>query len=169
MTFRLATHADIPQMMPLFEAASQGLRNIGVNQWQNGYPQRSLIESDVESGVSFVLLDEGVIIGTAVISFGGEPTYDHIEGAWLTTEAEFVVIHRLTIRPDRRGARLAERLFAEAERMCRERGVRTMRIDTHEGNLPMQRAVERYGFQRCGVIYLDNGDPRLAYEKPLDE
>lgn len=169
MTFRLATKDDIPQMMPLFEAASLGLRNMGVNQWQNGYPQRSLIESDVESGVSFVLLDEGEIIGTAVISFGGEPTYDHIEGAWLTTEAEFVVIHRLTIRPDRRGARLAERLFAEAERMCRERGVRTMRIDTHEGNLPMQRAVERYGFRRCGVIYLDNGDPRLAYEKPLDE
>ena len=158
---------DIPEIMNIIRDAQAGMKLLGISQWQNGYPQRSLIESDVESGVSFVLLDEGGIIGTAVISFGGEPTYDYIEGAWLTSEAEFVVIHRLTIRPDRRGARLAERLFAEAERMCRERGVRTMRIDTHEGNLPMQRAVERYGFVRCGVIYLNNGDPRLAYEKPL--
>lgn len=167
MTIRLSTPADIPQMMPLFEAASRGLRAMGVNQWQNGYPQRSLIESDIACGVSYLMFEGEELVGTSVISFGGEPTYDYIEGAWLTSEEVFVVIHRLTIHPDRRGARLAECFFAEAERMCRERGVRTMRIDTHKGNLPMQRAVERYGFRRCGVIYLDNGDPRLAYEKPL--
>ena len=167
MIIRPATHSDIPQMMPLFEAASRGLREMGVNQWQNGYPQPSLIEGDIAGGVSYVMEEDGEVIGTAVISFAGEPTYDYIEGAWLSEEREFVVIHRQTIRPDRRGQRLSEQFFAFAEQLCRERGVQSMRIDTHEGNLPMQRAVERYGFVRCGVIYLDNGDPRLAYEKLL--
>lgn len=169
MNIRLATKDDMPQMMPLFEAASRGLREMGVNQWQNGYPQPELIANDIANGVSYLLEDEGEIIGTAVISFAGEPTYNYIEGKWLTDEEKFVVIHRQTIRPDRRGQRLSDLFFGYAEQLCRERGVQSMRIDTHEGNLPMQRAVERYGFVRCGVIYLDNGDPRLAYEKPLDE
>ena len=151
MEIRLATKDDIPQLMPLFEAASRGLRQMRVNQWQNGYPQPELIANDIANGVSYLL----------------EPTYNYIEGKWLTDEEAFVVIHRQTIRPDRRGQRLSDLFFGYAEQLCRERGVRSMRIDTHEGNLPMQRAVERYGFVRCGVIYLDNGDPRLAYEKPL--
>ena len=29
----------------------------------------------------------------------------------------------------------------------------------------MQKALKRNGFEKCGIIYLDNGDPRIAYEK----
>ena len=46
-----------------------------------------------------------------------------------------------------------------------------MRIDTHGGNLPMQRALEKAGFTPCGTIILvggsEDGDPRLAFEKIL--
>ena len=47
----------------------------------------------------------------------------------------------------------------------------SIRIDTHEGNLPMQRALEKSGFARCGTIFLkggaEDGDPRIAFEKLL--
>ena len=40
-----------------------------------------------------------------------------------------------------------------------------LRIDTHRDNIPMQKCLIRNGFEYCGVIYLANGDERLAYQK----
>jgi RimJ/RimL family protein N-acetyltransferase len=42
---------------------------------------------------------------------------------------------------------------------------RSLRIDTHRGNVVMRRMLEKNGFRFCGVIYLENGDERVAYEK----
>ena len=39
-----------------------------------------------------------------------------------------------------------------------------MRGDTHEDNLPMQRVLEKNGFQRCGTIFVEDGSPRIAYQ-----
>ena len=40
-----------------------------------------------------------------------------------------------------------------------------LRGDTHERNLPMRRAFERNGFERCGTIWVEDGSPRIAYQK----
>jgi len=49
--------------------------------------------------------------------------------------------------------------------------MKSIRIDTHEGNLPMQSALKKAGFIRCGRIFLqggaEDGDPRIAFEKLL--
>ncbi len=168
MKIRLSEYADQPQMMELFALASEGLFRAGVDQWQNGYPAPELIRADITHGESYVMVSDERVVGTAVISFAGEPTYNQIDGKWLSEGEEYVVIHRLTIHPELRGRGLAGRLMAFAEELCRQRGVRSMRIDTHADNLPMQHAVTGFGFRYCGVILLDNGDPRLAYERLLE-
>ena len=40
-----------------------------------------------------------------------------------------------------------------------------IRIDTHKDNCIMQHNIEKHGFNYCGIIYLANGDERLAYQK----
>lgn len=30
---------------------------------------------------------------------------------------------------------------------------------------PMQHLFEKNGFERCGVIYVENGTPRFAYQR----
>ena len=40
-----------------------------------------------------------------------------------------------------------------------------LRIDTHENNAVMRHLVAKHGFQRCGVIYTDDGTPRIAFER----
>mgnify|MGYP003296922186 CR=1 FL=1 len=39
-----------------------------------------------------------------------------------------------------------------------------IRIDTHHDNVVMQRLLKKLGFQYCGIIHLENGDPRLAFQ-----
>ena len=40
-----------------------------------------------------------------------------------------------------------------------------IRIDTHRDNVIMRHLLEKHGFKYCGIIYLENGDERLAYQK----
>ena len=42
-----------------------------------------------------------------------------------------------------------------------------IRIDTHKDNKIMQGLLARHGFSYCGIIYLKNGSPRLAYQRVL--
>ena len=49
-------------------------------------------------------------------------------------------------------------------RWCAKHSGGDLRIDTHRNNLPMQHVLEKNEFQRCGIIYLANGDERIAYE-----
>ena len=58
-------------------------------------------------------------------------------------------------------------IIRHAEDTARSLGRTSLRIDTHEGNVVMRRMLEKHGFVHRGVIHLENGDPRVAYEKLL--
>ena len=55
--------------------------------------------------------------------------------------------------------------FAEA--MAKEKNVFSLRIDTHRDNISMRRFIEKSSFDFCGVIYVEDGTPRVAFEKIL--
>lgn len=40
----------------------------------------------------------------------------------------------------------------------------SIRIDTHADNKTMQHLIEADGFTRCGIIYIADGTPRIAYQ-----
>ena len=44
-----------------------------------------------------------------------------------------------------------------------------IRIDTYRDNQIMQHVIKKYGFGYCGIIFLANGDERLAYQKIMSQ
>ena len=86
-----------------------------------------------------------------------EPTYSHIDGAWLTDEP-YGVIHRIASYPDVHGIFSAIIDFAASR-------YPHLRIDTHRDNRIMQHVIESAGFTYCGIIWLTDGTERLAYER----
>ena len=86
-----------------------------------------------------------------------EPTYDRIDGAWLT-DGPYGVIHRIASYPDVHG------VFAAIIGFALERYPH-LRIDTHRDNRIMQHLIGKYGFTYCGIIWLTDGTERLAYER----
>lgn len=162
---------DIEKLMPIFSAAKERLRQRGVDQWQDGYPDRDIIAADVENGESYILTDEKDIGATAVISFRGEPTYDVITGGqWLTGEnTSYAVIHRIAAAQGevRRGA--ATKLLCYAQELCRQRKIGSIRMDTHKDNDVMQQWLLKNGFIYCREITLSDGALRIAFEKVINE
>ncbi|MBO6064124.1 MAG: N-acetyltransferase [Bacteroidales bacterium] len=158
MVIRPATPADIPALRPVFEAAKGIMRADGNrDQWSApGFPDDSLLLRDIAREGGFVIEDDALVAYFALLP-SPEPTYDYIDGAWLTDEP-YGVIHRMASYPDVHGIFSAVIDFA-ASRYSH------LRIDTHRDNHIMQHLIEKYGFTYCGIIWLEDGTERLAYER----
>ena len=111
----------------------------------------NVISSGAEGGV------EKSIIAYFALLPSPEPTYDYIDGAWLTDEP-YGVIHRIASYPDVHGVFSTIIDFAAA---CYPH----LRIDTHRDNRIMQHVITAAGFTYCGIIWLPDGTERLAYER----
>jgi len=128
-------------------------------QWWDYHPAREVIEQDVEDGLSYVCDSGGAIAAVFYFNIEVEPTYWKIDGHWPNDEP-YGIVHRIA------RARGAEGRGAGAFCIdwCFEQ-CGNLRIDTHRDNAPMINLLERLGFAYCGVIWLEDGDERLAYQK----
>lgn len=168
--------ADLDTVMNIYDIGRQFMRAHGNNeQWINGFPQRELIANDIERGISYVVVDENAATGSAihgVFAFipGDDPTYAVIEkdtacgktphldvpGAWLNNEP-YGTIHRIASDGTTKG------VFATAFAFCKTK-VQNIRIDTHRDNYVMQNNLITKGFVRCGIIHIEDGSERVAFQ-----
>ncbi|MCI6855492.1 MAG: N-acetyltransferase [Firmicutes bacterium] len=183
MIIRKAELAELDEIMKIFDIARQYMRENGnMNQWINGYPSRELITEDIEAGQLFVCIEndtivdsdcfssgiddckgtddgqqyDGKIHGVFAFILGDDPTYHVIEGgSWLNDEP-YGTIHRMA------SDGVISGILEKTMPFCLSL-TDNVRIDTHADNEPMLRAVKRYGFSHCGVIYVADGSPREAF------
>lgn len=156
---RPATTSDIPAILPVLDAARRIMRESGnPNQWAAGYPSEAVIRKDIDRDGGFVIEDQGRIVAYFAFLPSPEPTYDVIEGGqWLDNPLPYHVIHRIASLPDAHG------VFSDIISWSLRRE-HNLRIDTHRDNRIMQHCIRKAGFRYCGIIYLANGDERLAYQ-----
>ena len=88
---------------------------------------------------------------------GQDPTYRVIDGAW-QSDAPYLTIHRLA------GDGICHGIFGAAVAFAAGRCPH-LRIDTHADNRPMRNHIAGAGFVYCGIIRVEDGSPRLAYER----
>lgn len=167
MEFRRAVEADIHSIMEIISEAQAYFKEHGINQWQNNYPNLEIIKNDIDNKNGYVLLKDNIVIGTAAVSFDGEKTYDSIyNGKWLSSR-KYAVIHRIAIENSFKGSGLSSGILKNIEKMCLNKDVHSIKVDTHKENISMQKFLQKNGFQYCGTIYLEDGNPRIAFEKIL--
>tara|TARA_B110000971_G_scaffold176634_1_gene182171 strand:- start:97 stop:612 length:516 start_codon:yes stop_codon:yes gene_type:complete len=167
MKFLPAKKEDISPIMQLIGEAQAYLAAQHIEQWQNGYPNEQTILKDLQNNESYVVKSEhSTLLATAMFTRKNEPTYTSIEGHWITkADAKYGVIHRMAVGEKFRGTGIAKFIFNHCEQILKQNSVQSMRIDTHEDNHSMQALLKKLGYVFCGVIYLENNDKRLAYEK----
>lgn len=162
---RKTEEKDIRAVMNIIKQAQQYFKERNIDQWQNGYPNELIIKEDIKREWSYILADGDNVVATAAISFEGEPTYDEIyEGRWLSNE-KYAVIHRICVNNEFKGIGLASQILDSAERLCVERNVHSIKIDTHKENVSMQKSLVKKGYKYCGIIYLEDKSERIAFEK----
>lgn len=160
ITIRKTELTDIDAALAVYALAKQYMRRCGnLHQWTGEYPGRGDVARDIAAGNSYVGIDaDGRVRFVFAFILGEDSTYNYIEGGQWLSDAPYGTIHR--IASDGSTSRVVEAACRFCSRICPN-----IRIDTHADNQPMQTALLRCGFTRCGVIYLADGAPRVAFQK----
>lgn len=158
MNIRLAKEDDLENILDIYAHARNFMRSTGnPNQWGDIHPLQELIEEDIRLERSYICEEKGEPVGVFAFVVGEDPTYNVIQdGRWLSG-VPYGTIHRLASNGKAKG--VAKVCFE----FCRER-LPHLRIDTHADNKIMQKVIADFGFQYCGIIYVRDRSPRLAYE-----
>ena len=157
---RAAAEVDIPVILSVIQEAKGIMRASGnIHQWADSYPSADVILEDIGRSAAFVVTDNGRIVAYFACIPSPDPTYSYIEGgSWIEDDRSYHVIHRIASTPDSHG------VFKSIMDWCFAHDP-NIRIDTHRDNRIMQHCILDYGFSYRGIIYLANGDERLAYQK----
>ena len=160
MIIRSATQRDIDEAAKIYDDAREFMKaNGNPDQWPGNYPGANEITEGIERGTSYVCCDGEEIVATFHFEADADdPTYRKIfEGGW-KNQLPYGVIHRIAVKYHGRG--IVDFCFNQCFKI-----ISNLKIDTHKDNLPMQKCLLRNGFEFCGIIYLKNGEERMAYQK----
>lgn len=151
---------DLERIGEIFSVARKYMADNGnPTQWGQDRPSLDLVIDDIAKGNSYVVTDDGKIVGTFAYIPGIEETYLEIDGAWID-DAPYGTIHRIASDGSVRGVFDAALDFAQSQG-------RDVRIDTYKDNATMLHLIRRSGFTECGIIIVDDGTPRIAFQKKI--
>ena len=115
LIYRAAQPGDLDDIMRLIHEAQAFMRTLGIDQWQDGYPSREILYSDIEIGQAFVYADEetGRVSSIAIFSLLPEPIYNALDGEW-KTDGDYLTIHRMALDDAARGSGVAGDMLKKA-------------------------------------------------------
>ena len=159
MNIRLANYDDLDEIRNIFLVAKSKMVSDGnLEQWKDiDYPF-CYTKEDIDKRQCYVIEnDNKELVATFVYIIGDDPTYSYIEGKWLNNN-KYGTIHRIASNNKEK------HIFKTVLDYVLSSGI-DIRIDTHKDNKRMKHLIEKNGFTYCGIIYVRDGTPRLAYQK----
>lgn len=161
MIIRHSGPNELEQICQIYACARDRMRKGGnPSQWGNNRPSVPVLVRDIQNGCSYVITEKDKLCGVFSLIIGTDPAYQVIQqGSWLN-EAPYGTIHRLAGNGSVKG------IFSACLSYCLSQ-IPNIRIDTHRDNLIMQHLLTKNGFTRCGIVHVEDGSERIAYQKSL--
>ena len=159
------TLTEIDDILTLTRACGQHMRDNGIDQWDEDYPNREVIVQDIQTQTLFAYRERGKVLGIVVLNETQDEEYGEIN--WSTTEEERnIVVHRLAVRPDKQRQGIARRLMDFTEEWARDNQYDAIRLDTFSQNPRNQRFYTNRGYTDLGPVFLKykKEHPYYCYE-----
>lgn len=167
MEFRLAKEVDREKIEKIYEDGSLKLKSLGINQWQgNEKPNLNNFSNLNENKIIYVLEDKEIIVSTLIIYDKDDDYENNLVGTW-NSPKPYVALHRIATLSGARKKGYGRKIIEFAESYARENNFKSVRIDTHRENKPMQNLLSSMEYNFVGLVFLDGKRERFAYEKVL--
>lgn len=164
LIFERAVPADLPEVLALFQAATKQMDEQNIPQWDDLYPNREILASDIARGELTVCRVGENIACVFVLSIQFDEEY--VQGFWRYPDARFCVLHRLCVHPAFQNRRVAQRAMDYIEQTLKSKGFESVRLDAFSLNPYALRLYESRGYEKVGEVTFRKGLFYL-YEKKL--
>jgi len=132
--------------------------------WQKDvYPSPDFLRDSAERGeLYFAKTDDGALAGAVVLNHECNEGYRNFRWETAAEDGEILVIHALGVHPDYNGRGYAKAMVRAALDIARETGMKTVRLDVLEGNIPAENLYRGLGFLYRGTLQLYYEDTGLT-------
>lgn len=163
MKLRKAEIEDLELILEMYEDGSKSLAKANINQWQGkDKPGKDELLKVLDE---IYVLDDNEAVSTArIIEYDNQ--YDKIyNGNWINNSNNYYAIHRVATLASKTRKGYARKMLLEIEELAKKNKKKSIKIDTHCENTKMQNFLKSLDYEKCGIIILNNGDKRDAFEK----
>ena len=124
------------------------------------YPAPEFLKQSAEKGELFLLYEEKQIAGAMVFNHDCNDSYAKYQWQTEADPSQVMVIHALGVHPVHSGKGCGKAMVKEAIRMAADSGMKAIRLDVLEGNIPAEKLYTGLGFQYITTLemfYEDTG------------
>lgn len=162
--FKTGQIGDLPEILQLFKSAVATMDSQGIFQWDEVYPDKAVLMSDIEKAELFIgVIDEKIAV---VYVLNHEFDEQYANGAWKCDEDRAIIIHRLCVNPAFQNQGLGRKTVEHIIEQASVLGVKSIRLDAFTQNPFAVRLYEKLGFKTVGFADFRMGKFHLM-EKPL--
>ena len=125
--------------------------HINYPKWSSAHPSDSGIADAVETGVQYLCVENGKLLGAVILN--EDPEGDYAAGDWSSDlkDGEFLVIHALAVDPLCARSGVGSFMVAQCLALAAEGGYKAVRLDVVPGNVPAERLYQKHGFVYIGT------------------
>ena len=157
---------DLADILAIISNCITYMESQGIYQWNQSYPTKAIIESDITSDACYVLKDNEKCAAYVAINEEQAPEYRQVD--WSTAGEKVLVIHRLSVHSEFQGKGIAKKLLEFIEDFARKNSYASIRLDAYSGNKKALTLYENFGYKKAGQFCFPSKDlPFYCYEKNI--
>ncbi|MDV7695550.1 GNAT family N-acetyltransferase [Chryseobacterium soli] len=160
---RKAVPADLVQIEKVLEAVKADMRNNNIDQWDAEYPNKEILERDIESQVGWVSVENGEILSYMVLNESCDEEYNLLSWKY---SSPFLIIHRLFVSPSAQGKGVSSTMIQYAEQYASENNYHSIRLDAFSLNETANLVYLKKGYEFVGTVIFRKGVFN-CYEKAI--
>lgn len=148
MNYSKATEEQTKEVFSVFSAAVNHMEQQGIHQWDEIYPDLPTISEDIAKNQMYI----GMIDDNIAVCFVLSEEYDeeYKNGKWQQPDSKFCVIHRLCVNPRFQNQGFATKTMEYIEKVCKEAGYDSIRLDCFTQNPYSRKLYEKAGYSVVG-------------------
>ena len=124
------------------------------------YPSPEFLRASIDKSCRYICRDEGRIAGAMVLNHEYNENYKNCHWYTAADDSELLVIHALGVHPDFHGKGYAKAMVRKSIDIARETGMKVIRLDVLDGNIPAENLYLGMGFRyltNVQMYYEDTG------------
>ena len=124
------------------------------------YPARQFIYDSISEKNLFIAIIDSTIVGSMVMNQVCSGGYSKVKWNVSAENNEIMIIHALAVSQNFHGKGIAKKMVEYAIDLCRDNGMKAIRLDVLVSNMPAFKLYEKMGFlfiDKIQLFYEDTG------------
>ena len=161
------TTADIDELEKLYDDLNDYLSaTTNYPGWIKGiYPIRENAVAGIEDNTLFVVRHDGKIAGSIILDHHPDEAYNNVRWKIEADYSHIFVIRTFVVHPSFLKMGIGRALMDYSFKLAQQSGIKSIRLDVYENNLPAISLYEKSGFEYIDTVDLGFGNYGLDWFK----